>query len=338
MPPIPVVHYGLGPIGREVASLVGRRASLRSVAAADIDPRIVGRSLADLAPGAPAEVTVTDSAGALATPADVVILCTGSSLAEVAGQILDCVAAGRSVVSTCEELSYPHVRAPELAREIDRAARRQGVRVLGTGVNPGFAMDYLPVSVSGASRGVEHVAVHRVQDAGVRREQLQDKVGAGLAVDEFEARAHEGSVRHVGLPESGQAVAAAFGWRLTDLRDEIEPIVAERTTSTSRASIPPGRVLGVRQTVTGYEDGRERLRLRLDMAVGLPEPRDEVVITGDPDIRMLIPGGLHGDIATAAVVVNVIPQLLNAEPGLRVMSELAPPRPTGDVQLGHRAG
>ncbi len=332
--PIGVVHYGLGPIGLEIARLVATRAGLRSLGAIDIRPEVVGRDLSQLTgidqpqPGSPDRVLVTNATTALHMPgAQVVIHCTGSSLQKVFPQLMECIEAGLRVVSTCEELSYPWSSEAELARQLDEAARRQGVALLGTGVNPGFAMDYLPVVLSGASREVRSVAVHRVQDAGVRRLPLQQKVGAGLTRAEFDQRVGAGLVRHVGLAESVQAIAAAFGWQLTELKDTIEPILAEQTTPGGLGDIPAGYVLGVRQVARGLVDKQEVVKLELEMAVGLSGSRDEIILKGDPDVQMVIPGGLHGDIATAAIVVNCLPRLLKAGPGLVVMSDLAPPHP-----------
>src|SRR5262249_27069929 len=143
----------------------------------------------------------------------------------------------------------------------------------------------------------------------------------------FDSLVRAGTVRHVGLPESVDALAAAFDWQLTDVREEIGPIVAERPTPSGLGEIAPGAVTGVRQRATGVVDGRQVVGLTLEMAVGLANPRDEVFLSGDPDVSMVIPGGLHGDVATAAVVVNAIPLVVQAAPGLRVMAELAPPRP-----------
>jgi 4-hydroxy-tetrahydrodipicolinate reductase len=326
--PVPVVHYGLGPIGIEVARLVAERAALRSVGAIDISPELAGRDLGELLGGEATGVAVGDADGVLTQARGAVVAhCTGSSLERVLPQLLECVEAGASVVSTCEELSYPWAQAPELARRLDEVAAQNGVTVLGTGVNPGFAMDYLPVVLAGASRRVDSVAVHRVQDAGVRRVPLQRKVGAGLAVEDFDEVVRAGTVRHVGLPESAQALAAAFGWKLTELRDEIRPVVAERPTPSALGEIAAGSVAGVWQEATGFVDGREAVRLTLQMSVGAENPRDEVALSGDPDVSLVIPGGLHGDVATAAVVVNAIPLVTAAAPGLRVMAELPPPRP-----------
>lgn len=334
--PLGVVHYGLGPIGLAVAEHVARHPRLRSVAAIDVDPGLLGRPLSGLLPPdavAPGQQPVTIGAGrgalveAVARGARVVVHCTGSSLGAVMPQLRECVEAGLSVVSTCEELSYPWTNAPAAAAELDRLARDRGVAVLGTGVNPGFAMDYLPVVLAGVSQRVDHVSVHRVQDAGRRRLPLQRKVGAGLSVEEFAARADRGEVRHVGLSESVQAVAAAFGWNLTELKEQIEPIVAETLTSSGLGDIPAGHVTGVRQGCVGSVREREVIRLTLEMAVGLPDPRDEIVLDGVPRTHMVIVGGLPGDGATAAIVTNALERVVLAPPGLRVMADIAPPRP-----------
>jgi hypothetical protein len=328
--PIGVVHYGLGCIGIEVARLVAARSGLRSVGAIDIRSELIGAGLGVLTgtlEGLDA-VLVTDAAAALAAPhANVVAHCTESSLERVLPQILECVDAGLPVVSTCEELAFPWREAPVLAAHLDDAARRRGVSVLGTGANPGFAMDYLPVVLSGASRWVERVSVHRVQDAGRRRISLQRRIGAGLTVREFGERVSANGLGHSGLPQSAEMIAAAFGWALTEIRQSIEPILAERATASSLGEIPPGHVAGIHQVVLGSIEEREVISLTLDLAAGLKEPRDEICLFGDPDMATVIPGGLHGDVATAAVVVNALPVVLDARPGLRVMTEIPPPRP-----------
>lgn len=324
-----VVHIGLGPIGLEIARLVAARPALSAVAAFDVDPELTGRSLAELTGIATAADLLVEPSFRLGPgSADLALHSTGSSLEEVAPQLLGCIEGGLPVISTCEELSYPWRTQPDLAGRLDRAARDTGVALLGTGVNPGFAMDYLAVVLAGSTAAVERVHVHRVQDAGTRRLPLQRKVGAGLTVAEFEEKAAAGSVRHVGLVESVHAVGQALGLDLSDTSETIEPVIADRNLVCGIGDVATGRVAGIRQIARGHtEAGNEVVTLVLEMAVGLTEPRDEVSITGSPDLRMVIPGGLPGDTATAAVVVNSIPGLLSAEPGLRTMAELPPPRP-----------
>src|SRR5499433_3849948 len=325
--PIGVVHYGLGPIGLAVASLVSGRPWLRSVGAVDISPDLDGRRLG--------EVTGHEADGPVigprfmrpAEPAAVAVHCTGSSLLQVAPQILELASAGLNVISTAEELAFRWQAHPAAAAEIDAGARGAGVTVLGTGINPGYAMDYLPIALSAVAQRVDKVVVHRVQDAATRRLPLQRKIGAGLSPDSFRAAVASGRLGHVGLTESAHALARAFGWRLTDLQEVIEPIAAQEPTPMAESVIQPGQVLGLHQTAEGRVDSRTVISLTLDMAIGAGPPRDSVRLVGVPDLELEVPGGLHGDLATAAIAVNSIPRVVAAAPGLIVMADLAPPTP-----------
>jgi 4-hydroxy-tetrahydrodipicolinate reductase len=335
--PVRVAHIGLGPIGQEVVRLVLRRSDLRLVGACDTDPDLLGRPLGEvLDQRLPDMSTVADSLASLPSlhdgPGDLVVThTTSSSLDLCLPQLLAAIEAGAHVVSSCEELSYPWLRSPEAAARLDSAARDAGVSVVGTGVNPGFAMDYLPVVLSGTAKRVDHVRVRRVQDAGARRAPLQAKVGAGITVEEFQRRVAAGSIGHVGLTESAQAVAAALGWDPSRVEETIEPVVATAETPSAFGVITPGSVAGIDQVAIVHTAGRERVRLELVMAVGTAPSQDDLWLAGDPDLHLRVPSGLHGDTATAAVVVNTIDSLRQAEPGLRVMSELRPPRPTPEA-------
>jgi hypothetical protein len=333
--PTRVAHVGLGAIGREVVRLMLQRADLQVVAACDIDPDLVGASLGAVlsepaADGVTISERLTDVSGT--SGSDLVVThTTSSSLARCLPELLAALEAGAHVVSSCEELSYPWIQAPEEAATLDDAARAAEVSVVGTGVNPGFAMDYLPVVLSGAARQVESVRVHRVQDAGQRRRPLQAKVGAGISPDEFERRVAGRAIGHVGLTESAQAVAAALGWDGGgDLvtTETIRPALAETAVPSVFGVIEPGEVTGIDQVAVVTVDDVERVRLRLSMAVGIGPSRDDIWLTGDPDLHLSVPRGLHGDLATAAALVNTIGSIRHAEPGLRVMSELRPPRPS----------
>ncbi|HEY4026242.1 MAG TPA: dihydrodipicolinate reductase [Candidatus Dormibacteraeota bacterium] len=332
--PTGVVHFGLGPIGLAVAALVAERPWLRSVAAVDVSPDLRGRRLSDLAGGpAPDSPAVAAAYQPVAT-AQVALHCTSSSLERAGPQIAELAASGLDVVSTTEELSYPWDAHPEAAAEIDAAARRAGVTVLGTGINPGFAMDYLAIVLSAVSRRVDRVEVHRVQDAATRRVPLQRKVGAGMEPDAFSEEVAQGRLGHVGLAESVHMLAHAFGWRLTELDERIEPIRADAPARMSGGTVLVGQVLGLRQTATGLVGGRTVVSLTLEMAIGIGPPRDHIRLVGEPDLELEVPGGLHGDTATAAIVVNAIPRVLAAPPGLVTMADLAPPAPGAPWNLG----
>jgi len=325
--PIGVVHFGLGPIGVAVAAVVAERPWLRSVAAVDVSADLQGRTLADLTGIVAAVSPAVAGAYRPGDGARIALHCTGSSLERVAPQIVELARAGLNVVSTTEELSNPWESHPEAAAAIDAAAREAGVTVLGTGINPGFAMDYLPITLSCVAQRVDRVDVHRVQDAATRRLPLQRKVGAGMEPDAFRAAVADGRLGHVGLPESARMLARAFGWRLTELQERIEPICAEEPTPAAEGMVEPGQVLGLHQTVIARVGMAVVISLTLDMAVGIGPARDRVRLTGLPDLELEVPGGLHGDTATAAIVVNAIPRVLAAAPGLVTMADLAPPAP-----------
>lgn len=321
---IRVIQYGVGPIGAAIVRLLLEKPSLEIVAAIDIDPAKIGEDLGEVVDaGRTIGVRISDEAEeVLNTPADIVVHSTSSSLQEVAGQLMGCLEVGLSVVSTCEELAYPFRKHPELSAQLDQKAREEGAAILGTGVNPGFVMDKLVLTVATACQRIEKVEVKRTVDAGKRRLPLQKKVGAGLTSEEFRKLVDAGKIKHHGLPESAAMIGDSLGLAVDKITETIEPVLANSTVRTEYLEVPAGRVAGVRQVASGVSDGREPVRLELQMYVGAPDPADEARIHGIPELVFRIPGGTHGDLATAAVVVNCIPAVLDARPGLRTSRDI----------------
>ena len=331
--PIQVLQYGLGPIGAAALRIVAERPALHVVGAVDVDPDKVGRDVGEVVGLGRALTVRVDGNAAQALQRlrpDVVVHCTGSSLEAVMPQLREIVAAGASIVSTCEELSYPWARQGTLAAELDALARERGVAVLGTGVNPGFVMDLLPLVLSGVTSRVRAIHVRRVVDASARRGPLQRKIGAGITSADFKQRADRGAMGHVGLRESLHMVAAGLGWEVRDVTDTLEPVLAETEITTAHVRVRPGNVAGVHEVARGTTLSGKSVELDLAMYVGAPDPRDEVVIDGEPRIHMVIHGGIFGDTATAAIVANAIPIVRTATPGLRTMCELPTVTPHQD--------
>jgi len=322
---IRVVQYGVGPIGASIARLAREKAAIEIVGAIDNDPLKAGRDLGEVAgaPDATWGVAIsTDAAAVLAKPVDVVIHSTSSYLASVMDQLLGCLGAGCCIVSTCEELAYPFRKHPELAKQLDAAAQEEGVALVGTGVNPGFVMDKLVLTLSAVARRVDSARATRVVDASKRRLPLQKKIGAGMTPEEFRAQVAAGVIKHHGLPESVAMVADGLGFALDDISETIEPVIARETVKTEFLEVAPGQVAGVHQVARGTAAGKEKIFMELKMYVGAAEPADTVELAGEPNLSLTIPGGTHGDIATAAVVVNAIPAILAAPAGLRTSRDL----------------
>jgi 4-hydroxy-tetrahydrodipicolinate reductase len=324
---IKVVQYGLGPIGCKSVQYLVERGHFELVGAIDSDQGKVGVDVGELAE-LPKKlgIHVTDDSENLLrqVDAEVVVLTTTSSLEQIRPQVLEIISCGKNVVSTCEELMYPWQTNPSLAKEIDVAAREQGVSVLSTGVNPGFLMDFLPLVMTGDCRDVEKVTVERIQDAQYRRLPFQKKIGAGLTVREFEDRVRAGNLRHVGLTESMHLLASGLGWKLDKTEDNVEPVVASQEVITANLTIEPGRALGVNQIGRGYIGDKELITLVFRATIREPEPRDRVLIQGTPSIDMAIEEGVNGDTATCAIIVNAIPVVIQAPAGLRTMADINP--------------
>ena len=323
---IRAIQYGVGPIGASIAKLLREKEAVALVGAIDTDPAKIGRDLAEVA-GAldgPWGIKVSgDARGVLDQSADVVLHTTSSSLPKVMDQLLACLDVGSCVVSTCEELSYPYRTYPELAAKLDKAAKESGVALVGTGVNPGFVMDKLVVTLAAVSQRIEHAKALRIVDASKRRLPLQKKIGAGMSVEEFRSKVKEGVIKHVGLPESVAMVADSLGLRIDEIRETIEPKVATERVQTEFFTVEPGQAAGVHQIARGFSEGKELVYLELQMYVGAKDPADTIELKGHPDISLVIPGGTHGDIATASVAVNSIPAILEASSGLRTPRDLA---------------
>ena len=318
---LPAVVVGLGAIGRLVAAFVVQHPDLELVGAADEE--LTGTSLAELIPGAPdVPIAPNGSTAYRKARGGVAFLCTGSLLEEVSTEVEAAVRAGLHVVSSCEELANAEFVDPELAELIDRSARRNGVAVLGTGVNPGFILDRLPVTLGSVVGEVRRVEGLRVVDASSRREALQEKLGLGLTAEEFEALTEEGEVGHVGLSESCALLVDGLGLQVDEVEEEIDPLLAEGRIVSGSWTIEPGRVRGLRQVAKGFDEGREVARLTLELRLGLENPRDWFRIEADPPIEMLIPGGIEGDRATAWALINAAPRVASAEPGLLTVLDL----------------
>ncbi len=330
--PIRVVQYGVGPIGQEcIRTILSKEGTglLKLVGAIDIDPEKDGKDVsAIVGREAPTGVIVSSDAEAVLRDGqvDVVLHATSSFLDRVQHQLVQCVRHGVHVISSTEELAYPYDRHPELSVELAGLATDHGVVIVGTGVNPGFAMDTLALTATGVCSDVRELHVERVVDAAKRRLPLQKKVGAGLTADEFAERKKTGTFGHVGLRESLLFVAEGLGWSLDRVEETLEPVISDRDVTTAHVSVARGRVAGIHHAIAGYVDEISILTLDLKMYVGALNSHDTVRVVGSPPIDLVVREGIFGDTATVAALVNAIPLVMKARPGLHTMMDLPVPR------------
>lgn len=333
------MQLGLGEIGLStIESVLAQPKHMKLVAAVDVNPSIIGKPLREFMRGRkrgliPPPIKITGSikdALKSAGKIDVAIMTTGSRTVDVKATIDALADAGIHVVSSCEELSWPALRAPREAKLIDARAKKAGVAVLGTGVNPGFAMDAFAAACTGVCSNVKAIRVIRSLDASKRRYQLQKKVGAGMTVAAVKALIKKNAIGHVGLAESAAMIAAALGWRLTKLDERFEPVVADHKVNSEHFTVLPGQVRGMRMTAVGTIGKRRVIDLELTMALDA-DTFDEVVVDSDPAIVVRTKTGFPGDTSTANLLANCA-RLLGEnglQPGLNTMLDVLKLRSVG---------
>ncbi len=325
-----VVLYGIGAIGSRIAKFLLEKEGVEIVGAIDIAKDKVGKDLGEvLGIGKQLGVAVSNTPKSVLNKvcADIVVHATSSYLKDVYPQIAPLAKYGVNVVSTCEELAYPYVSEPELAKRLDKLGIKYGVTFLGTGINPGFLMDTLVIALTGVCQKVDNIRVERVMNAATRRVPFQKKIGAGLTIEEFEKKIEEKAITgHVGLEQSIGMIAGALKWQLDKIKvDPVKPVIAKENVASEAIKVKKGQASGLKQSAHGFVDGKERITLDFQAYIGAEEEYDAITIDGVPQVHQKINPCVHGDLATIAVIVNSIPKVINAAPGLITMKDLPVP-------------
>jgi len=316
---IKVIQMGLGTIGKSATKFLLEKKGLEIVGALDMDKEKVGKDLGEVAGiGRRLGVIVTDDADSLfsETCAHVVIHAVCSYLHEAYPQIKKPIEEGMNIISSCEQLSNPYAINPGLASKLDKLAKKHGVTVLGSGFNPGFGMDYLVLAFTAVCGKVHKIKAHRSVDLSSGW-----KVGEGLGLvhagvgktaEEFKKGVEEGVIREHSFIEQFREISDRLGWKLTDIRTRLEPLMGEN-----------GRAIGVRTFSEGIENGELRIEMVHEQFVAPErETADRLVIEGVPNINMVISPAIVAPESTVNVMINVIPHVINAKPGIMTPVDL----------------
>ena len=320
--PVRIAILGLGDIGRLVARCALKR-GYSVVGGVDIDPAKIGADIGELAGTGRLGKIVYDSLEELLKKEDIDVLIqsTTSYLDQAYRQFRSAVENGVSIISTCETLVYPYYRYPELAAEIDRAARHSGATVLGAGINPGYLLDVLPVFMTAPCLSVESIVAVRQLDAAKRRSPFRKKVGVGMRMEEYSEKLRRGEYTgHVGMAESALLIAKALRIRVDRIEEDQAPVAADKVVESAGITVRPGEVRGVESRCVIRTAGRETVRLEFRALVGAEE-YEEVMIRGEPSLTWRS-SGTPGDLGTVSVILNVAPLVLRAGPGLVTIDEL----------------
>lgn len=334
---IRVVLCGVGGVGRNVARLVLGRRGGEVVAAYSRNPDLVGADLGQLATGEAIGVTVTDRSTALATPADVLLIATTSFIAEVADEIAAGVEAGLNVMCTAEEMGYAWAIDPAFSADIDARARSAGVTVMGAGANPGYIYEVLGLALTGAASRVDRIEVRRVVDLSRFSHTVQRRLGLGFDPDEHAAGVAAGRIYgHIGYPHTMRTFARRFGTSVERFTETIDPIPAPAAIDTVAVPIAPGQSAGFKQVTSGYTGGdgdepwfQATFLGHVDLASIDLAPEDSYNVIGDPNLHAVVRPGFNPQSTTMAVLVNMIPHVVAARPGLLSVTDLPIPAPWG---------
>jgi len=330
MKPVRVVVMGIGAIGKMLTKELLNKPGFEIVGAIDIDPNKVGRDVGEvIGLGKNIGVIVSNNIDEVLknSKPDVVIHMTSSYLKDVYPQILNIVKYGVNVVSSCEELSYPFIVDAQISSKLDAEAKRYGSTILATGINPGFLMDTLVITLTASCIKIEKINVTRHMNASIRRGPFQKKIGAGLTVEEFKNKLYTKEISgHVGLEQSIALIASALKVKLDKiLVNEVEPIISDKYVKTEHVEVFPGYVAGLKQVAHGIVNGNIFITLNFIAYVGAVEDYDAIDIIGIPEIHERISPCVHGDWGTISMLINVIPKVIKAPPGLLTMKDITIP-------------
>jgi 4-hydroxy-tetrahydrodipicolinate reductase len=334
-----VVQVGLGPMGKLITRLLDSRNNINLLGVVDINPQLKGKKLGDiLETSVSTGLEIQNSIDSIiaSSQVDVAVVATSSSLQNVAVTIEHLISEGINVISICEELSFPYNRYPELSKKLDKLAKENQSTIIGTGINPGFLMDVLPIILTAPCQEVKKIHITRMMNSSKRREPFQRKIGTGLSVDKFRKRIDKKEISgHVGLTESIEMILSALGEQGGIIKEfPPEPVLATTNFKTSyNEQIHKGDVCGLKSeaTYTKPETGEIFISMDFIAYAGDHEEFDSVEIEGVPDINQKILGGVHGDLGTAAMVANLIPLAYSFRSGLFTMKDIPVPRNTSRI-------
>ncbi|MFX0041603.1 MAG: Gfo/Idh/MocA family oxidoreductase [Candidatus Hodarchaeota archaeon] len=331
-----VILVGLGPMGKIIAKLLINRKNANLKGVVDINPQLVGKNLSKILKMEPLNIIIESDLDLILSKekVDVVIVATSSSLEKDVAIIKKAINAKSHVISICEELSYPFHYYPKLSDELDTLAKSKNVTVIGTGINPGYIMDILPIVFTAPCQKVESIKVKRMINSAKRRESFQRKIGTGLTPEKFQQKINKKEITgHVGLVQSIQMIGAALGIEYDEIVEyPPKEIITEKDLVTSYGEkVLKGYVCGLESKAIAKKGSNELVMLDFIAYNGAREEYDSIIINGIPDIHQKIIGGVHGDIGTSAMVVNLIPKVIEAKSGLLTMKDISVPCNTENI-------
>lgn len=338
-----VILWGLGAMGSGIARMLLSKKGFTITGVLEIDPTKVGKRLyevLEMEPTADNQTVISNKPEKIIkkNAAEIAIISTSSLVKQVFPLIKMIVNAGIHVITTAEEMAYPKAANPDLTAEIDSLAKTNNVTILGTGINPGFIMDYLVIALTGVCEEITSLKISQINNLAPFGKKVMKEQGIGLKPEEFYNRVKDRTIEgHVGFLQSFGMFEEALQIKLNNIEQKKEPIVTNVPRTTKLVSVKPGEVVGCKQQGFGYKNDHLFIKMEHPQQIN-PEAEnietgDYILFEGVPNITLQIKPEIPGGIGTIALGVNMIPHVLNASPGLKTMLDLPVPRAIlGDVR------
>lgn len=328
-----VAIWGFGAMGSGIARNVLSKYELQLVGVHDVRTEYIGKDVGNLLGLEKIGVKVYDNPIEMIkkTNPDLVVIATNSFISVVKDQIISILKENINVITIAEEMAHPFYTNFEVANEINNIAIRHNVSVLGTGINPGFVLDTLIIALTGACLNVKKIKAARINDLSPFGPTVMETQGVGTTPEEFEEGLKNGKiVGHIGFEQSIHMIAEAVGWKIDNIEQVREPIISKALRETKYVKVQPGNVAGCRHIARAYSNGELVIELEHPQQV-LPEIEnvqtgDYINIEGNPNISMSIKPEIPGGKGTIAIATNMIPLVVEADPGLLTMADLPVPR------------
>jgi 2,4-diaminopentanoate dehydrogenase len=333
---VKVAIWGFGAMGGGMAKMLLNKKGVDIVGVCDMHPQRVGKSIFEVLGverGDRKDVIINPNIEEVLTEkcCDVCLCATDSYTKKAFPKLKLILEKKINVISTAEEMAFPKAQNPELAAELDKIAKANGVTVLGTGINPGLIMDLLVVCLTGCMIDVEHIEAKRVNSLSPFGPAVMEEQGVGITVEAFENGVKDGSLAgHVGFAESIGMIGEAIGWKVEKFEQQMKPIVTDVDRKSPYGFAKAGDVAGVNMTGQGYVDGQVKIDMihpqQIEPEMVGVHTGDYVTIQGTPPINMANKPEVEGGLGTIAMCVNMIPHVINSAPGLKTMIDLPVPR------------
>lgn len=338
--PTRVVAWSTGGVGVAAIDAIRHRPDLELVGVWVHSPDKVGRDAGELAGGEMTGVTATNDADVLiALKPDCVVYAASGPERDAAAvrDYLRLLAAGINVVSTSStSLIYPPAYfAPDWYNQLDAAAKAGGASFYGSGIFPGFASDQLALLMATQSKNIRSITASEValNDHYPVADVMMDGMGFGRPLD-FEPMLKTPGFIEMAWKAPIYLMAEGLGVEVEEIRGTLDRELSVRDIEVAFGTIPAGTCGAVRTRAAGVVNGREALviehiiRMARDVAPEWPRSDSDatyrVDIVGDPDIHCEMTlgeaegrgAGRAAMTSTAMRVVNAIPYVVDASPGL----------------------